>query len=458
MKILIISHYYKHKNAMASIRPIKLAKYFSALGHDVTVLTSKQKDNWCKQELVPQPTDNICEIYAPEHKGMKYLKKVYSYLSKRGERKIANNRNSQEEEEGQTETKIQKKGIRVRLKAYLSWLFYYGSDRLENYFLYRGLINAARENKLSDYDVVIATYPGAGVHAAGEWIKKNKRAKKFIADYRDPAYNPGARSNKTELKHDKEVQDKAIKYADAVVCVSNGMAEGLIAQYNKDELPPIAVITNGFDREDNRKSKAANLSKDKFHFVYTGALYHGRRTVDMLAKVINRLIDNGVIEIDKLAINYAGPDYNELLDQLRPYGLESIAVDFGYISREESLGLQQESDIVLLLNWNDDNYTGVIPGKLYEYMSSNRPILALIMGNQSGSESARMIEYNGLGCACEQASPDDLKKLESYLIEKFKMFSQGERFNVNSESIKRFEYQNISEQYIKFVEQTFLGV
>lgn len=47
-KILILTYYYKHKNAMASVRAIKLAKYFSKQGYEVSVLTSSQIDTWTK--------------------------------------------------------------------------------------------------------------------------------------------------------------------------------------------------------------------------------------------------------------------------------------------------------------------------------------------------------------------------------------------------------------------------
>jgi hypothetical protein len=277
----------------------------------------------------------------------------------------------------------------------------------------------------------------------------------FVADYRDPAYNPGSRSNKIELKHDKFVQDQAIKYADIVVCVSQGMADGLKEQYSLSELKNLFVIKNGFDSEDNMTSEAANLNANKFNFVYTGALYQGRRTVDMLAQVLRKLIDEGVVTSNQIAINYAGPDFGELINQLKVYDLDSLAVDFGYVSRQQSLGMQQESDVVLLLNWNDTNYTGVIPGKLYEYMSSKKPICALIMGNQAGSESAKMIDDYGLGCACEQASPNDIVKLESYIRQKLIDFRNGVRKSIDSDKINQFEYKNIADDYLNVIEALY---
>ena len=436
---------------MASIRPVKLAKYFSQSGHEVTVLTSLQKDNWCKQELTPVPSDSITEIYAESHAGMKYLSGVYDFLKKRGQKKTAKAAYAGGVPESDISKPQKSDGIKSRIKAFLSWLFYYSCDRLENYFLAQGLINSAKQNRLRDFDVVIATYPGAGVHAAGEWFKKHRRTRLFIADYRDPAYNPGGRASRIELRHDKHVQDRAVKYADGVVCVSHGMADSLRTQYSSTQLPEVFVVNNGFDPEDNIDSIPANLDKNKFNFVYTGALYHGRRTVEMLATVLKKLIDEKVTGIDELAINYAGPDYDELCSQLRPYKLESIAVDFGYVSREQSLGMQQEADIVLLLNWNDDNYTGVIPGKLYEYMASRKPIVALIMGNQAGSESACMIKECQIGCACEQASASDLQILENYIRGKMSDFHKNERASITSDNISPFEYKNIARKYLDVI-------
>lgn len=450
MKILIISHYYKHKNAMASIRPIKLAKYFSQFGHDVTVLTSLQKDNWCQKELNPTYSSDIREIYAAPHWGMKYLTMLYGKLKERGQRKSKAISDNPDSESKCCEARKSNK-LGASIKRFLSWAFYYSVDRLENYFLTQGLINAAKREKLSGFDVVIATYPGAGVHSAGEWFKKKRKTIKFVADYRDPAYNPGGRSNKIELRHDRHVQDRAVKYADAVVCVSQGMAYGLKAQYPISKLPPVYVVRNGFDSEDTMSAIPANLDTEKFNFVYTGALYQGRRTVDMLAMVLKELINEGKISINDIAINYAGPDFEELKNQLRPYGLGAAAVNYGYVSRAQSLGMQMEADMVLLLNWNDDNYTGVIPGKLYEYMSSHKPILALIMGNKAESESAKMIEDFGLGCACEQASPEDLSKLKRYLMQKLADFKNGVRKDIANDKIASFEYKNIAHRYLDVI-------
>ena len=449
MKILLITHYYKHKNAMASVRFIKLAKYFAQEGADVTVLTSMQKDNWCKQEMIPELSSNIREVYAPEHNGMKWLRKVYELAQKRGKKRLKKIKDKEKDINNKKATSSQVKiGILQNIKNNIAWLYYYTCDRLENYFLYKGLINEAKKINLKDFDYVIATYPGAGVHDAGVWIKKTGRAKKFVADYRDPAYNPGGRSRKIEAIHDKKVQDRAVYASDFIVCVSKGMAETLIAQYKEKKIAPVFVVNNGYDLEDHITLENSFLDKDKFNFVYTGALYNGRRTVEMLAEVLKEILEEGVIKKNELRIHYAGSDYLELLSQLKPYGLEEIAIDHGYVTRSESLAMQKEADVVLLLNWNQDNYTGVIPGKLYEYMASKRIICALIMGNQSGSETAKMIREGNLGCACEEVEEKDKELMKQYMVKLFEKFKSGEHIQVESDNIQQYEYSHLAKKYL----------
>ena len=449
MKILLITHYYKHKNAMASVRFIKLAKYFAQEGADVTVLTSMQKDNWCKQEMIPELSSNIREVYAPEHNGMKWLRKVYELAQKRGKKRLKKIKDKEKDINNKKATSSQIKiGILQNIKNNIAWLYYYTCDRLENYFLYKGLINEAKKINLKDFDYVIATYPGAGVHDAGVWIKKTGRAKKFVADYRDPAYNPGGRSRKIEAIHDKKVQDRAVYASDFIVCVSKGMAETLIAQYKEKKIAPVFVVNNGYDLEDHITLENSFLDKDKFNFVYTGALYNGRRTVEMLAEVLKEILEEGVIKKNELRIHYAGSDYLELLSQLKPYGLEEIAIDHGYVTRSESLAMQKEADVVLLLNWNQDNYTGVIPGKLYEYMASKRIICALIMGNQSGSETAKMIREGNLGCACEEVEEKDKELMKQYMVKLFEKFKSGEHIQVESDNIQQSEYSHLAKKYL----------
>lgn len=442
-KILILTYYYKHKNAMASVRAIKLAKYFSILGCDVTVLTSNQKDTWTKKYLTPGPDPKITELYAPQVQRWTEIRKFLDHRKKVGRAREAKHEAKQP---CSAQPEIVKKSFKKKFMSYLSWQFYFNIAKQEDICMFEGLKKEYRRNGCPRYDTVIATYPTYGAFLMGIWLKKHGYCKQLIADFRDPLYNPGFRTRKQEADYDKKCLQHILDVADQVVCVSKGIADGILQVYPGYE-KPVCVITNGYDHDDvDENNIPVNFDKNKFHFVYTGTLYHGKRCVNMLAEVLKELIAEGRISANDFVFEYAGPDYQELLSQLGGYGLESTAVDHGFVSREESIALQKHADALILLTWNEHSYQGVVPGKLFEYMSiGTAPILALITGDVVNSEVAQLIAQSQSGIACEAAEPEQQIALKAYVSG---LFSRELSFESRAEM---YDYRNICQDYYKLI-------
>lgn len=440
MKILLISYYYKHKNAMASVRAVKLAKYFSQQGHDVTVLTSNQIDTWTKSYVEPQADEKIAEYYAPQVKRWTLIQK---YLAKRKKKGVARAKTlATVEAPSQT-----RKSFKARLKSFLSWFFYFNVAKQEDICMFRGLKKEYKKNIKEKFDVAIATYPTYGAFLTGIWLKKRGYCQQLVADFRDPLYNPGFRDRKTEANFDKKCLKNIIRYADKVVCVSEGIADGIKEQHPNLQ-KAMRIITNGFDRDDVQDSNVpVEFDASKINFVYAGALYHGKRCVDMLASILRELIDSEQIKQDSFAFHYAGSDYEELVSQLQMYGLEDTAVDHGFVSRAEAISMQKKASALLLLTWNEASYQGVIPGKLFEYMAVNVPIIALITGDVANSEVAKMIRASNAGCAAEEAAEGDYEALKEYVSLLF-----NRQISMNGE-VDIYCYQNIAKEYNEFIKE-----
>ena len=446
MNILLITYYYKHKNAMASVRAIKLAKYFSAEGHNVTVLTSNQIDTWTKSYVEPEKNENIAEFYAPEVKRWSLIQKYLSDRKRKGAERLAA-ASSTVATDAATNTPPKKKSLKLRIKSFLSWLFYFTVAKQEDVCMFKGMKKEYKENIGTHFDVAIATYPTYGAFLTGMWLKRRGYCDKLIADFRDPLYNPGFRSRRAESKYDKKCLDKIVKRADKLVCVSEGIADGIKEQYPCMQ-KPVSIITNGFDTDDVSESNVeVHFDSSKINFVYVGALYHGKRCVDMLASVLRELIQDGEIEKDSFAFHYAGSDYSELVEQLRAYDLVDTATDHGFVSRAESISMQKNASALLLLTWNETSYKGVIPGKLFEYMAiKNVPIIALVTGDIADSEVAMMIRSCGAGYAAEEANLDSLE-FKDYVLSIFR----GEAYLSGNSDI--YDYKNISRNYAEFIKE-----
>ena len=60
-----------------------------------------------------------------------------------------------------------------------------------------------------------------------------------------------------------------------------------------------------------------------------------------------------------------------------------------------ALQKQRESQILLLLNWDDPQEKGTIPGKVFEYLAAMRPVLAI--GGSEGDVIHRILTETGAG-------------------------------------------------------------
>jgi hypothetical protein len=67
-----------------------------------------------------------------------------------------------------------------------------------------------------------------------------------------------------------------------------------------------------------------------------------------------------------------------------------------WVPHEESLRLQGTADVLLLPMWNHPSEIGVFTGKLFEYVGSRRPILAI---TSPANVAARLIRARRLGFA-----------------------------------------------------------
>ncbi len=435
MNIAIISYYYKHKSAMASIRAEKLAKYMAALGEEVTVITSMQRDTWTKEYKTPEPSERINEIYASETRRWGCIRRYLDKRMTRGKERI-------HDSAATTPTARTKPTLFGKIKSHLRWLFYFRLNKTEDACLLSSLIDGHKRAGRPRFDVAVATYPSYGAVLFGIWLKRHGYAKRLVLDLRDPIVNPDVRHRGAEVRYDRRCQKNALRHADLAVCVSQGILDGIRGDATSHGVP-FKVITNGYDGDDIT-DEAFEFDRRKFNFLYTGSTYHGRRSLDILAKALRELIDEGTLREDSLCFNYCGGEFDVLASQLKKYSLDGLAKNHGTVPRETSLAMQRGADALVLITWNSENGLGVIPGKLYEYISSGKPTVALVYGDKADSEVARIIESGGFGTVAEEASYSN----ESFKRALRSVISGEHKF---CSDVEKYSYESLARDYVEFL-------
>ena len=76
------------------------------------------------------------------------------------------------------------------------------------------------------------------------------------------------------------------------------------------------------------------------------------------------------------------------------HGVEDQVDIGGRVPYDESIALQMNADILLLLQWNDPREAGNVPGKLFEYIGARRPVLGI---GYEGGVPARILREREAG-------------------------------------------------------------
>ena len=93
---------------------------------------------------------------------------------------------------------------------------------------------------------------------------------------------------------------------------------------------------------------------------------------------------------------YAG-NHKHIWDAwIKEYDMEDISTSYDILPLTRSLVIQKKGHLNLLMSWSGPAITGILTGKLYEYLMAERPILTIING-QHDQEFEQLFAELGAG-------------------------------------------------------------
>src|SRR5690606_5021348 len=226
---------------------------------------------------------------------------------------------------------------------------------------------------ISDHQIetIITTGPPHSLHLIGLKLKE-RMGVKWLADFRDPwtaiGYHKKLKLTKASQKKHEEMERLVLDTADKLIVTSFATKKEFETLTQK----PIQVITNGYDYE---KVGAVSLDS-KFTVSHIGSLL-SERNPEILWRVLCELVQELEGFKNDFQLNLIGTVSETVLASIKKNKLTDYVNNIGYISHNESIKYQKKSQILLLVEINSKETSYIIPGKLFEYMVSNRPVVAI---------------------------------------------------------------------------------
>jgi len=253
-------------------------------------------------------------------------------------------------------------------------------------------LNSLPENERQS-TAVVASFPPLGPLIVGYKLA-TKYDLPLCLDYRDLWIGLG----KTAPAHASPVRllqlinvycrKRIERKASIAVVISEGQRE----MHTEQSELKTAVIPNGFDfskkkRNGTRKKKDTSLIIIR----HLGLIYPPNRTPQPLLNALRGIHDAS----HKLHVEFYGTQPDLLLPMICESGCEAICSIYPQVPHTTSLELQQNADLLLLLDWSDENVKGVTAAKVFEYLASERPIL--LVGATEKSELKQLIQSSNAG-------------------------------------------------------------
>ncbi|WP_373516636.1 glycosyltransferase [Pricia sp.] len=287
-------------------------------------------------------------------------------------------------------------------------------------------------------DTVITTGPPHSVHLIGQQLKA-KKGIRWLADFRDPwtsiGYHKKLKLTKSSQKKHEELERSVVNQADQIIVTSPATQR----EFQQITQQPITVITNGHDTD---YEGGAHLDKD-FTISHIGSLLTDRNPKN-LWKVLSQIAsENSVFRAD-LQLEFMGVVSKDVMDSLYRFELGPYVKMRGYGSHAEAQRRQQTSQVLLLVEIDSEETKGIIPGKLFEYMAAQRPILAL---GPKDWEAGKIIQKTRSGAVYDYDSHDGLKKTVLAWYASFKK----QNLSAKAKNIEKYSRRTLTEQLVKLL-------
>lgn len=290
----------------------------------------------------------------------------------------------------------------------------------------------------NNIDTIVTSGPPHSLHLIGLQLKKELTIK-WLADFRDPwttiGYHKALKlSSYAEKKH-KALEATVLNSADTIIVTSKTTKIEFQAITSK----PIEVITNGYDIEKVDKQ----VLDEKFTLAHIGS-FLSERNPRILWQALQELVTENENFKNDFQLKLIGAVSQEVLDTISEFKLTNYVLNLGYVSHQEAIEHQRKSQVLLLIEINSEDTKSIIPGKLFEYMVSERPIVAI---GPKDSDFAEIITVTNTGVFFTY---DEKEKLKALLLKYYNLYSV-QNLKVHAVGLQKYFRKSLTEQLAKLI-------
>ena len=366
--VLLVTQYAPPSSLVAARRVAAVAKYLGRAGHSVTVLTSAASG-----EGAIEGAEEVVRTRDALTSPLNWRRRHFAALTGGSG--------------GTYRPPSRLASIVVPDLSLLTWLP----------FALPAALRLARRRR---FDCVLTTSPPPSVHLVG--LELRRRGIPWVAELRDGwTFEPPHPEWPLEAQRraDRVLERRVLERADAVIGVTRPIVDDVRTRYAVDAV----LITNGFDPEEAPpvpNGPDPLLDSDRVSLVHTGRLALSGVSLERVLEGVRMAKAEDPDLPRRLEIVFAGSATADEQRLLADPEFADLVRFVGWLERPRSLALQRAADALLVIT-EGPRRPSVATGKLFEYLSTGKPVL--VLGEET--EAARLVEDAGAGLVASVSDP-----------------------------------------------------
>jgi len=285
--------------------------------------------------------------------------------------------------------------------------------------------------KSNNIETIITTGPPHSLHLIGLELKAQLGVK-WLADFRDPwttiGYHKALKLTPSSEEKHRLLEQQVLKSADEIIVTSENTKQ----EFQLKTKQPISVITNGFD---SHHIQRPNKDK-KFTLAHIGSLL-SQRNPKQLWEALHELLEENDDFRSAFQLKLIGVISEDILQTLRTFQLEDFINNLGYVSHDEAIKEQMASRVLLMVEIDSEDTKVIIPGKLFEYMASATPIIAV---GPKESDVESILKSTNTG---HYFYYNDKKRIKSQILSYFEAY-KSDTLAVNAIGLEQYSRKSLT--------------
>jgi len=276
---------------------------------------------------------------------------------------------------------------------------------------YRTLRRIIRDENIG---VIFSTFSPASNHLLA-WMLQKKTGLPWVADFRGLWTDDHEHVGRWVWRRlvDRALEQRFLTGAEAVIAASNAQRD-ILADRVPHEKGKFHTIPNGLDFEDFDKIPSCHIcgtvgpERKKFTLTFAGQFRETQVSPEYL-EGIGKFIRRSAEYERGFELRIVGQISDRLRERAHEAGVPLVAT--GYLPHLEALSEMNSADMLLLPTAIKTSSSSVVPGKVFEYLGSGRPIFVI---GERDSTVARLVESLEAGVCVDRNAEAIADALTAY--------------------------------------------